>query len=154
MKLFRHVLVICFLIICFSSVLAFEEKVELNLSIAEFVSLELPDSIYMDVKVGTNKTEEREVSLRTNCKLNITIESSGFGEENAEILNDYIQYQLEDFIETQTPSFRYGPFVVEPGTNYRGKILINWLGESFALTEWQNVSTGDYKDTVTITISH
>lgn len=154
MKLFKHYFILFFLILTFSSVFALQESVELNLSIAEYVSLELPDSIYMDVRVGTNKTMETEVSLRTNCQLNITIESSGFQEENAEILNDYIQYQLEGFTEIRTPSFAYGPFVVEPGTKYRGKLFINWLGESFGGAEWQSVSTGDYKDTITITISN
>lgn len=158
MKLLRKlILIISVILLTFSTTYAkieTSQNINLNLTIAEYVELKLPDSIYMDVKVGVDESVEADVFLRTNCNINLIIESAGFSEENANILNEYVQYELADFFIKEKASLKYGPFKVEPGTMYQGKFRVNWLGESFADGEWQNVTTGNYQDTITVTISY
>ncbi|MFP4662251.1 MAG: hypothetical protein ACLFPF_08670 [Halanaerobiales bacterium] len=134
---------------------ASSQSIDLNLTIEEYVSLELPDPIDMDVKVNENKSHQADVYLRSNCPVTINIESSGFKGDKNHLLNNYVQYSLHGINGVQYPSFTYGPVDVEAGSNYSGVLEINWLGEDFfGDPEWQTVTTGDYSDTITVTISY
>ncbi|MFP4015664.1 MAG: hypothetical protein ACLFUI_01410 [Halanaerobiales bacterium] len=131
------------------------QSIDLNLTIAEYVSLELPDSINMDVRVNEDKDYQTDVYLRTNCRVTINIESSGFQGDENHLLNNYVQYSLNGINGIQNPSFSYGPIDVSAGTNYSGVLEVNWLGvDFFNEADWQTVTTGDYSDTITVTISY
>ncbi len=131
------------------------ESINLNLTIEEYVALELPDSLDMDVRVNENQTIEDEVYLKTNCQVSISIESSGFQGDENHLLNDYVVYNLAGIDGERSPSFSYGPITVEPGTDYSGILRVSWLGEKFSTdSNWQDVTTGNYQDTITVTISY
>ncbi|NLJ84395.1 MAG: hypothetical protein GX336_05755 [Halanaerobiaceae bacterium] len=133
------------------------QKVDLNLKVKEYVELRLPDFIYMDVKVGEDNSVVVDFFLRTNCYVNLMIESTGFRDENNQdvsILNDYVEYSLDGFFVRKKAAFQYATFRIAPGTKYPGKFRVNWLGASFAEAEWQKVSTGNYQDTITVTVSY
>ncbi|HOA41676.1 MAG: hypothetical protein WAP36_09380 [Halanaerobiales bacterium] len=133
------------------------QELDLNLRVVEYIELRLPDSINMDVKVGEDQSIAVDFFLRTNCRVNLTLESAGFVDENQEkvsILNNYVEYSLDGFFDGKKASFAKATFRVKPGTKYNGKFRVKWLGTSFAEDEWQIVNRGDYQDTITVTVSY
>lgn len=77
------------------------QELDLNLRVVEYIELRLPDSINMDVKVGEDQSIAVDFFLRTNCRVNLTLESAGFVDENQEkvsILNNYVEYSLDGFL--------------------------------------------------------
>lgn len=163
MRVFKNCIILLLLFILASSIITAKprwrssQEIDLNLRVMEYVELRLPDSIYMDAKVGEDKSVAVDFFLRTNCHVILMIESTGFKDENkqdASILNDFVEYSLDGFFLRKKAAFKYETFRVVPGTKYSGKFTVRWLGASFAEAEWQKVSTGNYQDMITVTVSY
>src|SRR5690554_2612366 len=122
------------------------------------VTINVPGFVYVkapsDLVLNIEKPEEevRAVSpfvVSANTSFNVSIESRGFGEDN--VLNELVSYNIYGVNNLLPVGDVYTQNGVPAGT-YRGnfEVVVKALIDT---DDWTTVGAGEYRDTITFTIS-